>query len=80
MFIIAVHVTLDFLLKHHGYSLFINLGFLWISYTQIIFPQQFLSDIISVLAMTYTETNDCLKYRLLGSSDLFTSWGHEYVR
>ena len=30
--------------------------------------------------MTYTETNDCLKYRLLGSADLFTSWGHEYVR
>eukprot|EP00795_Rhopilema_esculentum_P012677 gene12677-3387_t len=42
--------------------------------------KQFLSDIVSVLAMTYTETNDCLKYRLLGSSDLFTSWGHEYVR
>ena len=42
--------------------------------------QEFLADIISVLAMTYTETNDCLKYRLLGSADLFTSWGHEYVR
>jgi len=42
--------------------------------------KEFLADIISVLAMTYTETNDCLKYRLLGSADLFTSWGHEYVR
>lgn len=41
---------------------------------------EFLADIISVIAMTYTESNDCLKYRLVGSSDLLTSWGHEYVR
>eukprot|EP00112_Aurelia_sp_Birch-Aquarium-sp1_P012638 Seg2658.4 transcript_id=Seg2658.4/GoldUCD/mRNA.D3Y31 product="26S proteasome non-ATPase regulatory subunit 2" protein_id=Seg2658.4/GoldUCD/D3Y31 len=42
--------------------------------------KEFLADIISVLAMTYTETDDCLKYRMLGSSEDFTSWGHEYVR
>mmetsp|Transcript_40951 Transcript_40951/g.49700 ORF Transcript_40951/g.49700 Transcript_40951/m.49700 type:complete len:902 (-) Transcript_40951:215-2920(-) len=44
----------------------------------------FLADIISLLAMTMAsaenETPDSLKYRLLGSSDEISSWGHEYVR
>eukprot|EP00794_Sanderia_malayensis_P017065 gene17065-18785_t len=42
--------------------------------------KQFLADIISVIAMTYVDSHDCLKYRLIGSTELFTSWGHEYVR
>ncbi len=30
--------------------------------------------------MTYVDSHDCLKYRLIGSAELITSWGHEYVR
>ncbi|KAI3381221.1 hypothetical protein SNEBB_002698 [Seison nebaliae] len=42
--------------------------------------KKFCADVISVLAMTYTQTNECLKYRLLGSLEEVSSWGHEYVR
>jgi len=42
----------------------------------------FLSDIISVLAMTAGAENqrESLKYRLSGSTEPVESWGHEYVR
>lgn len=41
-----------------------------------------LADILSVLAMTYSDDgkNDSLKYRLLSSSDTIVDWGHEYMR
>ncbi len=41
-----------------------------------------LSDILSVLGMTYAEEGkrDCLSFRLSGSSEPIGSWGHEYVR
>lgn len=41
-----------------------------------------LSDILSVLAMTYSDDgkNDSLKYRLLSSTDTIVDWGHEYMR
>ncbi|RKP34831.1 proteasome 26S subunit [Dimargaris cristalligena] len=43
-----------------------------------------LADILSVLGMTYSDENtrDCLKYRLLSSTDEedLALWGHEYVR
>ncbi|XP_043479363.1 26S proteasome non-ATPase regulatory subunit 2 [Leptopilina heterotoma] len=38
------------------------------------------SDIISVLAMTMGEGRECLKYRLFGSTQSISEWGHEYVR
>ncbi|XP_051174132.1 26S proteasome non-ATPase regulatory subunit 2 [Leptopilina boulardi] len=38
------------------------------------------SDIISVLAMTMGEGRECLKYRLFGSAQSISEWGHEYVR
>ncbi|KAJ3301240.1 proteasome regulatory particle base subunit [Kappamyces sp. JEL0829] len=44
--------------------------------------KKFLADILSVLAMSYAEEGErnCVKYRLLGSSEDAGSWGHEYVR
>ncbi|KAI8899899.1 armadillo-type protein [Globomyces pollinis-pini] len=44
--------------------------------------KKFLADILSVLAMSYSDENtrDSIKYRLLGSSESAGSWGHEYVR
>ncbi|EFA83382.1 26S proteasome regulatory subunit S2 [Heterostelium album PN500] len=41
-----------------------------------------LADILSVLAMANgnEETRDTLKYKLLGSGESISSWGHEYVR
>ncbi|KAI8808022.1 armadillo-type protein [Cladochytrium replicatum] len=44
--------------------------------------KHFLADILSVLAMTYSEDlqRATLRYRLLGSSEAAGSWGHEYVR
>jgi len=42
--------------------------------------KKFCADIVSILAMTLSETRECLKYRLLGSSEDIGSWGHEYVR
>ncbi|CAI5757082.1 unnamed protein product [Candida verbasci] len=40
-----------------------------------------LADILSVLAMTYSdEGKDSLKYRLLSSDDSIADWGHEYMR
>ncbi|KAJ3122184.1 proteasome regulatory particle base subunit [Nowakowskiella sp. JEL0407] len=44
--------------------------------------KRFLSDILSVLSMTYAEEGkrDSLKYRMSGSSEAVGSWGHEYVR
>lgn len=44
--------------------------------------QKLLADILSVLAMTMSVpgSRECLKYRLLGSSEPFSTWGHEYIR
>lgn len=51
-------------------------------YDKIINPdtKKFCADIISILAMTMSENQECLKYRLLGSKEEIGSWGHEYVR
>ncbi|KAJ1536393.1 proteasome regulatory particle base subunit [Nowakowskiella sp. JEL0078] len=44
--------------------------------------KRFLSDILSVLAMTYADEGkrESLQYRKQGSSEPAGSWGHEYVR
>jgi 26S proteasome regulatory subunit N1 len=43
--------------------------------------QAFTADILSLLATTFEHAGkDCLQYRLVGSKDALTSWGHEYVR
>ncbi len=44
--------------------------------------QQFLADILSVLAMTMGDEENCesLRYKLLGSREEPHLWGHEYVR
>lgn len=41
-----------------------------------------LADILSVLAMTYSDEGklECLKYRLLSTDDTIADWGHEYIR
>lgn len=41
-----------------------------------------LADILSVLAMTYSDDGkkDSLKYRLLSFDEAITDWGHEYMR
>jgi 26S proteasome regulatory subunit N1 len=41
-----------------------------------------LSDILSILGMTMSkpDARESLKYRLTGSKDALTLWGHEYVR
>lgn len=41
-----------------------------------------LADILSVLAMTYSDDGkrDSLNYRLLSSQDTIVDWGHEYLR
>lgn len=41
-----------------------------------------LADVLSVLAMTYSDAGkkELLKYRLLSSDDTIGDWGHEYVR
>lgn len=41
-----------------------------------------LADVLSVLAMTYSDDGkkDSLKYRLLASDDTIADWGHEYMR
>eukprot|EP00123_Amoebidium_parasiticum_P014745 comp22625_c0_seq1/m.34770 comp22625_c0_seq1/g.34770 ORF comp22625_c0_seq1/g.34770 comp22625_c0_seq1/m.34770 type:complete len:874 (-) comp22625_c0_seq1:42-2663(-) len=39
------------------------------------------ADVVSVLAMTMGEKPlECLRYRLIGTTDNVGSWGHEYVR
>jgi len=40
------------------------------------------ADILSILSMTMSDKNDCLKYKLLGNSDKgnIEAWGHEYIR
>ena len=40
------------------------------------------ADVLSVLSMTMSENNDCLKYKLKGdtSTENMDAWGHEYVR
>lgn len=39
------------------------------------------ADVLSVLAMTYSESEkDSLKYRLLASNETIADWGHEYMR
>ncbi|KAM3581505.1 proteasome regulatory particle base subunit [Umbelopsis sp. WA50703] len=44
--------------------------------------KHFLADILSVLAMTYSDEgkNESLKYRLIGTNEEAGLWGHEYVR
>ncbi|VDP19166.1 unnamed protein product [Soboliphyme baturini] len=44
--------------------------------------KKFCADIISALAMTCSTegSRECLKYRLLGSKEPISSWGHEYIR
>lgn len=41
-----------------------------------------LADVLSVLAMTYSDDGkkDSLKYRLLAFEESITDWGHEYMR
>lgn len=40
-----------------------------------------LADILSVLAMAVDDTeNKCIKYRLEGSSEKVSSFGHPYIR
>lgn len=41
-----------------------------------------LADILSVLAMTYSneDKKDSVKYRLLSNTDTIQDWGHEYLR
>uniref|UniRef100_A0A914ZZC1 RPN1 N-terminal domain-containing protein n=2 Tax=Parascaris univalens TaxID=6257 RepID=A0A914ZZC1_PARUN len=38
------------------------------------------ADVISVLAMTSDDKNDCINYRLKGMLEPIGDWGHEYVR
>uniref|UniRef100_A0A0M3HQ45 26S proteasome non-ATPase regulatory subunit 2 n=1 Tax=Ascaris lumbricoides TaxID=6252 RepID=A0A0M3HQ45_ASCLU len=38
------------------------------------------ADVISVLAMTSGDKNDCINYRLKGMLEPIGDWGHEYVR
>jgi len=40
------------------------------------------ADVVSVLAMTMSETRECLKYKMMGntSTEEIELWGHEYVR
>ena len=40
------------------------------------------ADIVSVLAMTMSEENECLEYKMKGNTDAenIDCWGHEYVR
>lgn len=40
------------------------------------------ADIVSILSMTMSDKNDCLKYKLLGNTDKdnIEAWGHEYIR
>ena len=53
------------------------------SYEKIEFAhsQLVLSDILSVLAVSMDDPeNKCLKYRLLGSKEQVSSFGHPYIR
>ena len=40
------------------------------------------ADIVSILAMTMSDKNECLKYKLKGHTDRenIEAWGHEYIR
>ena len=40
------------------------------------------ADVVSILSMTMSDKNDCLKYKLLGNTDRenIEAWGHEYIR
>lgn len=42
--------------------------------------QKLCADIISVLAMTSDDRNDCINYRMMGKHEPIGDWGHEYVR
>lgn len=48
-------------------------------YSNLVF-QHLCADIISVLAMTSGERNDCINYRMQGMHEPIGEWGHEYVR
>ena len=40
------------------------------------------ADVVSVLAMTMSEDNECLQFKMKGNTDAenIDCWGHEYVR
>jgi 26S proteasome regulatory subunit N1 len=38
------------------------------------------SDVVSIIAMTVSETRECLKFKLLGERGDIGEWGHEYIR
>lgn len=40
------------------------------------------ADVVSILAMTMSDKNECLKYKLKGHTDRenIEAWGHEYIR
>ena len=40
------------------------------------------ADVVSILSMTMSDKNDCLRYKLLGNTDRenIEAWGHEYIR
>lgn len=42
-----------------------------------LFFQKACADLVSVLAMTSDEKNDCIKYRMLGAQEPIGDWGHE---
>ncbi|RLV93004.1 26S proteasome regulatory subunit RPN1 [Spathaspora sp. JA1] len=75
----AVPKPLKFLRPH--YPLLTELYTTWTqsNYQEIITK---LADILSVLAMTYSDDGkrDSLKYRLLAGATTFPDWGHEYMR
>ena len=75
----AVPKPLKFLRPH--YKLLTELYQRWQSSDNKVILKK-LSDILSVLAMTYSDdgNNDSLKYRLLSDDDTIGDWGHEYIR
>ncbi|CAK7894420.1 26S proteasome regulatory subunit Rpn1p [[Candida] anglica] len=74
----AVPKPLKFLRPH--YPLLTEIYDKWAEAKSPIVDQ--LADVLSVLAMTYSDDGkrDSLKYRLLSSSDTIADWGHEYMR
>lgn len=78
----AVPKPLKFLRPH--YPLMTELYEKWLT-SDLKFPNDLLlqfADVLSVLAMTYSDAGkrESLKYRLLSSDDTIGDWGHEYMR
>lgn len=74
----AVPKPLKFLRPH--YPLMTELYDKWLDKTPALVLS--LADVLSVLAMTYSDggKRDSLKYRLLADNDTVALWGHEYMR